>query len=192
MSATPSARSLRRAVLAALALLLALAAAEAWQWGHKAALQQALARGGASADSTEPLLQFAHAQALAARLDFGPDLVAADFEAAQRAWRRLQDDPQLGAAARFNGANLLLRQAQALHASDDANRVGQALPLAELAKEQYRALLRADPGFWDARYNLDRAQRLQPDVEVDESEASAPRAAERAPTRMRGQALGLP
>lgn len=182
----------RRAVLFALLLLAALAAAEAWPWWRKTQLLQQLAEGAAAPESAEPLLQFAHAQALTARLDLGPGIVAADFEAALRAWRRLQDDPQLGTAARFNGANLLLRQAQALHASDDANRVGMALPLAELAKEQYRALLRADPGLWDARYNLDRAQRLQPDPEGEDSEASAPRAAERAPTTMRGQALGLP
>ncbi len=68
-----------------------------------------------------------------------------------------------------------------------------ALPLIELAKEQYRALLRENPGLWAARYNLERAQRLQPDPEEgEESAPSAPSESERAPTTMRGQALGLP
>jgi mxaK protein len=88
-------------------------------------------------------------------------------DAALEAYRPLQADPRLGSAARFNSA--------------------------ELAKEQYRELLRQDPQHWDARYNLERAQRLQPDPADDGLEpAAAPRERERAATTMRAQSPGLP
>jgi mxaK protein len=84
----------------------------------------------------------------------------------------------------------LLRQAIELRAGDQP---GQALPLIELAKEQYRELLRRQPQDWNARYNLERAQRLLPDPEDVEREATAaPRERERAATTMRAQTLGLP
>lgn len=188
---------------ALLVLVLLAAAADAWQAWRKARINaQAAAVLAADAasparagESPIPALQFAHAQALTAALGAAPagGASSTETEAALRAWRRLHEDPQLGAAARFNAANLLLRQAQAVLAGSDANRVGVALPLIELAKEQYRALLRENPGLWAARYNLERAQRLQPDPEEgEESAPSAPSQSERAPTTMRGQALGLP
>lgn len=111
-------------------------------------------------------------------------------EAALARYRGLFDDPVLAAAARFNSANLLLRQGLRLR---ESSQPGQALALLELAKEGYRALLRADPLQWDARYNFERALRLQPDAEPDEAALpSPPLDAERAPTTMRGTAQGLP
>ena len=54
-------------------------------------------------------------------------------------------------------------------------------------------MLRDDPQHWDARYNLERAQRLLPDPDDDEPEPPAPqRNAERAATTMRGYSPGLP
>ena len=41
----------------------------------------------------------------------------------------------------------------------------QAQALVELAKQRYRDLLRADPGDWDARYNLERALWLAPEAQ---------------------------
>ncbi|RZT93812.1 MxaK protein [Rivibacter subsaxonicus] len=111
-------------------------------------------------------------------------------EAALARYRGLFDDPALAAAARFNSANLLLRQGLRLR---ESSQPGQALALLELAKEGYRALLRADPQHWDARYNLERALRLQPDAEPDETAPpSPPLDAERAATTARGSAQGLP
>jgi mxaK protein len=70
---------------------------------------------------------------------------------------------------------------------------GQAIPLIELAKETYREVLRHDPGQWNARYNLERAQRLLPDAEEgDGGPPDVPRNAERAATTMRGYSPGLP
>ena len=81
-------------------------------------------------------------------------------EAALNAYTALHADTPLGQAARFNGANALLRQAIKVQAGAQP---GQAIPLIELAKEYYRDVLRDDPTQWDARYNLERAQRLLPD-----------------------------
>lgn len=128
-----------------------------------------------------PEWRFAQAEALAKG---GRD------EAALARWRSLFDAPQLGAAARYNSANLLMRQAMTLR---DSTQPGQAIPLIELAKESYRAVLRQHPGDWDARYNLERAQRLQPDPEPgDETPSTPPENAERAATTMRGVSPGLP
>lgn len=128
-----------------------------------------------------PELHFARAHALA---------VSGATEAALNLYRALQDDPRVGAAARFNAANLLLRQALVLRAGTQP---GQAVALIELAKEGLRDLLRHDPQHWDARYNLERAQRLLPDPdEADDEPPEAARDRERAATTMRGVAPGLP
>ncbi|HSW24170.1 MAG TPA: MxaK protein [Burkholderiaceae bacterium] len=111
-------------------------------------------------------------------------------DAALRQYGTLQDDPAVGQAARYNSANLLMRQAIALR---EQSLSGQALALVELAKEHYREVLRRDPDHWNARYNLERAQRLVPDPEELEPEPAGPqRAAERAATTMRGYSPGLP
>ena len=127
-------------------------------------------------------VQFAQAYALAADGAHGPAL---------NRYRTLQAHAQLGQAAHYNSANLLLRQALVVRAGTQP---GQAIALIELAKELYRDVLRADPQHWDARYNLDRAQRLLPDP--DEALEAAPpdtnRNAERAATTMRGYSPGLP
>lgn len=127
-------------------------------------------------------VQFAQAYALAAS--------GADQPALNR-YRALQAHGPLGQAAAYNSANLLLRQALVVRAGTQP---GQAIALIELAKELYRDVLRADPQHWDARYNLDRAQRLLPDP--DEAPEVAPpainRNAERAATTMRGYSPGLP
>ena len=126
-------------------------------------------------------LRFARAHALAA---------SGATEAALNAYGALQDDPRVGAAARFNAANLLLRQASALRAGTQP---GQAVALIELAKEGLRDVLRRDPHYWDARYNLERAQRLLPDPDdVDNEPPQAARDRERAATTMRGVSPGLP
>ncbi len=166
-----------------LAALLALAAAAGALWWRDAQLNARIAEGRVSAvtaaDRAE--LRFAHAAAQAAS---GAD------EAAINGWRLLQGDTPLGQAARFNGANALLRQALKLR---EGQQPGQAVPLIELAKETYREILRAEPGHWPARYNLERAQRLLPDPEdIDGGPLEVPRNAERAATTMRGYSPGLP
>jgi mxaK protein len=167
-------------LLALTAFAAAIDGALLWRDEQRNALILAGAVPAASSGLPPPM-QFAQAHALAAS---GAD------EAALKRYGALQDDSPLGQAARYNSANLLLRQAIALR---EAAQPGQSLALIELAKESYRAVLRHDPGHWDARYNLERAQRLLPDPdEADAAAAQAPSGAERAATTMRGYSPGLP
>lgn len=111
-------------------------------------------------------------------------------EAALQRYRALHGDPAVGQAARYNTANLLMREAAVLRAGPEP---AKAIALIELAKQFYRDVLRIDPQQWDARYNLERAQRLLPDPEESETEPMpAPEQAERAATTMRGYSPGLP
>ena len=136
---------------------------------------------GSEAGAELPELRFALAAAQAAS---GAD------EAALNAYTALHADTPLGQAARFNGANALLRQAIKVQAGAQP---GQAIPLIELAKETLREVLRRDPSHWDARYNLERAQRLLPDADEADLLPEAPaRSAERAATTMRAYSPGLP
>jgi len=69
-------------------------------------------------------------------------------------------DP-IARTALFDAAGMSLR---------DGSMDGNALELRSLtlvadAKSRYRALLRATPGDWDARYNLERALRLSPELQ---------------------------
>lgn len=189
--------------IVALLVVTALAAGAAWQrLEAKREMNERIVAGrvlevvapapGASAasqptsadwlnDGRPPQWRFAQASLLAKS---GRD------EAALARWRSLYDDPQLGAAARYNSANLLMRQAIALR---ESTQPGQAIALIELAKETYRSVLRQRPDDWDARYNLERAQRLQPDPEpADSAPSEPPQDAERAATTMRGVSQGLP
>jgi len=126
-------------------------------------------------------VQFAQAHAQAA---------SGAEEGALNLYRVLQEDATVGDAARYNSANLLLRQATRLR---DTAQAGQALPLVELAKEGLREVLRRHPDNWNARYNLERAQRLLPDPEeADIEPPDLSRNAERAATTMRGYSPGLP
>lgn len=125
--------------------------------------------------------RFAHARHLAEH---------GDLEGALARYRSLYDEPELGLFARYNSGNALLRAA--LEAREGGH-AAQALVLLELAKEAYRGVLRIDPMHWDARYNLERVQRLQPDPTAEDlSGAEPPKPAERAATTMRGTSRGMP
>ena len=182
MALIPTRRT-TRAVLVALALLLALAAVEGLRlWRHERL--NALIEAGHMPPETSaalPETRFALAYAQAAS--------GAEENALNR-YRPLQGESPLGQAARYNSANLLLRQAFKLR---EGEHPGQAVPLIELAKETYREVLRHDPGHWPARYNLERAQRLLPDPEdVDGGPVELPSQAERSATTMRGYSPRLP
>jgi mxaK protein len=178
-----SARLRTRLAWAGLALLAAAAGWDGSALWRDRGLNRQIAAGTLPAEAADerPEMRFARAAALAA---------SGAEEAALNRYGLLHDDPELGRAARYNGANLLMRQGMALQ---EARQRGQALALIELAKESYREILRRDAGDWPARYNLDRAQRLVPDPEDQEDEpADARERAERAMTTMRGYAPGLP
>ncbi len=176
---------------AALGLLVAVALAAAIDGGlwwrteqRNAAITSGTIKAPAASSTAvaeRPEIRFALAAALAAS---GAD------EAALNAYTALHADTPLGLAARFNSANALLRQAVQVQAGPQP---GQALPLIELAKETLREILRRDPSNWDARYNLERAQRLLPDADEADLLPDGPaRSAERAATTMRAFSPGLP
>jgi mxaK protein len=176
-------RGITRAVWCLLVASAVAAAIDGALWWRNQQRNAQITSGAVPTDAKDlpPPMRFAQAHALAAG---GAD------DAALAHYGTLQDDSPLGQAARYNSANVLMRQAVALR---DADKPGQALALIELAKEHYRDVLRHDPGHWPARYNLERAQRLVPDPEESDAPVAGPsRSAERAATTMRGFSPGLP
>ncbi|MCP5201473.1 MAG: MxaK protein [Gammaproteobacteria bacterium] len=89
--------------------------------------------------------------------------VAGDFQQARQLYSRLERSapPPLRATTHYNIGNTYLEQAAAIDREAEADR---AVPLVELAKASYREALRLDDTLWDARYNLERALELSPDV----------------------------
>jgi mxaK protein len=177
-------RSALRWAFGALALLLVLAARDLWQLHRIARANEQIATGALPNDDAPDgprELRFARAHAQAA---------SGAAEDALNRYGALHGNDAIGRAARYNSANLLLRQAIALRAGAEP---GQALALIELAKEHYRQILRSTPDEWDARYNLERAQRLVPEPESsDDDPPDVRRNAERAATTMRAYSPGLP
>jgi mxaK protein len=111
-------------------------------------------RSDQAPESRLPEARFVQAMAQARR---------GDYEAALKTYKALGRDAhsELATAALYNAGNLQLRQA--LNGGPEAT--VRALPLIELAKQSYRAALRRDPQSWDARYNLERALWLAPELE---------------------------
>lgn len=188
-------RGRTRAVLVLLAALGVAAAVQAGLWWRDAATnariaELATAQPQASLPTDDDARELRFAAAWRSAQLARQQASAPEREAALARYRPLQDDSPLGQAARYNSANLLLRQAIEVRATLQP---GQAIALLELAKEAYRDVLRHDPGFWEARYNLERAQRLLPDAEEEEPPVNEPAPeAERAVTTMRGHSAGLP
>ena len=146
---------------AAGALLAAAVAVSAWRLARAERVDRAIARAAAPAAIDRDVPEARFAQALAQGS-------AGRYEPALRAYKALaQAEPvPLREAALYNLGNLHLREA--LKAGTTPAEA--SAPLVELAKQSYRDALRADPADWDARYNLERALQLAP--EVDEETAT--------------------
>ncbi len=139
-------------------LVLLLAGALAYdgvRWWSAARVDRLIRSGAILPDAAilPPEVAFAQGDALAAHGD--------DLRALTR-FRQVADaDGRLAPAALYNIGNLHLRQALA---AQNAGQKAQSLALFELAKQSYRDALAIDPGYWDAKYNLERALRLAPDA----------------------------
>jgi mxaK protein len=121
---------------------------------HANAVNDAIARAHADQlDSSVPEAVFARALALSRDSDFAD---------AAKTYKLLIEDgtTELRARARYNLGNAYLREAL----KNGVDEAIQSLPLIELAKHNYRDLLRDNPLDWDARYNLELALRLAPEV----------------------------
>ncbi len=166
-------------------VLLGLIAIDCYRWWTTARLNAAIVDGSIVEDTT----------ALPARAKFAQAFYYAqkgDRERSIALYKQVErlGDLKIAQAAQYNRANGYLFKAMEMSGTDNQN---LALPLAELAKDTYRSLLRADPAHWDAKYNLERALRLVPDPDdSDDADLPPPLQSERAPTTMRGFTLGLP
>lgn len=104
-----------------------------------------------------------------------------DGKGAEQAYRHVlqHGSPEMQRLASYNLANLQLRQAMQLVRGDPLR-----LPQVELAKQQYREVLAADPEHWDARHNLERALWLVPEIETQQVALDPDTSRERAATTM--------
>ena len=114
-------------------------------------------------DSSLPEAVFARAQALSS---------AGNYDEAVKTYKKLSQSArvELKQAALYNLANLHMRQAL----KSGPNGALESLPLIELAKQTYRDLLREEPNDWDARYNLERALWLAPEVAEEGADLNRP------------------
>lgn len=101
-----------------------------------------------------------------------------DFKAAVKAYAAIaaRPDSRLQMDIKFNLANLYFREALRLREAEDDD---LAMPLIELAKQNYKEILRIDTDHWDAKYNLELALVLAPDT--DPADALEERNPERSP-----------
>lgn len=109
---------------------------------------------GAADDAGPPEVRLARAIALSK---------AGAYANAQKLYEGLiQDDESrdVTQAALFDLGNMYVHQSTGGSNSGPV----KSLPLLEQAKQRYRVLLRASPGDWDARYNLERALWLAPET----------------------------
>ncbi len=101
-----------------------------------------------------------------------------DFKATVSAYAAIDaaSGGQLQMDIKFNLANLYFRQALHLRefGADDL-----AMPLIELAKQNYKEILRIDNSNWDAKYNFELALFVAP--ETDPADALEERNPERSP-----------
>lgn len=132
-------------------------------------------------DSKVPEAQFARALALAQAGKSDPALqIYKKLERGTRADIRRD--------ALYNTGNVYMRDAARRNSGEGF----ESLPLVELAKQAYRQLLHEWPDQWDARYNLERALRLAPELEQTADESDAPMKEQHVMTTLRGDSINLP
>jgi mxaK protein len=115
------------------------------------------AEAGETVVARDPHLAFARAYALQQN---------GEFESALETYAAIdvREQHRMLADIRYNLANLYLRRAFQ-YRENDADDL--ALPLVELAKENYRDVLREDSQDWFAKYNLELALRMVPETELE-------------------------
>ena len=183
---------LKHNLAAGLALLCLMGASQQfWQWRETYRISSAIAELAAGRDIGA---ERRFASPLPVRLAYAVFLARREqYAEAQEILADLGErgDPGFRARALYDLGNLYLRQALM---ETGRSAAGRAAPLAELAKEAYRRALRADPGFGDAKYNLEVATRLMPDFDSVDSGTEEPdeEAARKLWTRVPGFPRGLP
>jgi mxaK protein len=183
-------RTLRIGLLVGCAALAAALAIESWQLARSLSVNRQLAQRLADSGGAGPAplpMDNARLWIVAARVPARAGHIA---EAAALLRRAADNSPgELRQVALYDLGNLYLREALRVQQSGaDAS----ALPLLELAKESYRSVLLERPDLWDAKFNLELALRVAPDLDPDEAGAAPIPTGERAVTTMRAFTLGLP
>ncbi len=156
----------------------AFAAHQAWQLHESERVNAAIASARIeNFDASVPQARLARALALSR---------AGEFDAAVKAYKSVitEHRGELRSLALYDLGNLYMRTALA--------NSSQALPLVELAKQSYRTLLRAEPANWDARYNLELALRMAPEVEREVEENEEPPKREQSTSTLQGVRIDLP
>jgi mxaK protein len=172
------------AIFAAVSVVCAVAAAsQAVRLSDADRVNEAIVRATAlDTTSSLPEAQFARAAALAR---------TGKTDAALKAYKGIAQGGRadLRVAALYNLGNLHIREAERAGADDPT----QSLPLIELAKQSYRDVLRAQPADWDARYNLERALQLAPELDdAPLEEAETQDAEEHVSSTVQGARMDLP
>lgn len=85
-------------------------------------------------------------------------------QALDRLTQVVTDDVALKSAAYYNRANIHLRQAQSMGKEDR-----KRFSVVELAKQDYRSALLLSPQLWNARFNLELALRMVPELPDNDS-----------------------
>jgi mxaK protein len=181
-------RVVRIALLAASAALTCALALESWQLARAVQVNRQLA--ARMADATvraqwavdDPRLWVAEARQPAR---------AGGIAEAAALLRRAADAShgEMRQVALYDLGNVYLREALRVR---ETGADASAMPLFELAKESYRAVLMQQPDLWDAKFNLELALRAAPDPDPDDTGAPPVLTGERAVTTMRAFTLGLP
>ena len=168
------------AAFAAVALVCGgLAVFQGMRLEHGRRINEAIQIASASdLDSRVPESRFARALALSR---------AGKSEKALKEYTALAGSERgdLRRRALYNLGNLYLRDALR---DDEAFR---SLALVELAKRNYRILLRESPSDWDARYNLERALWLAPESEQVVGDDEPPER-DQAVSTLQGARIDLP
>lgn len=146
---------LRRAPAVIVLILAGATVYDGLRWWSAARVEHRIRSGIILADTARvaPEVAFAQGYALAARGD--------NLRALTRYREAAEAGGPLAVAALYNIGNLHLRQALA---AQDAGQKAQSLALFELAKQSYRDALALRPGYWNAKYNLERTLRFAPDA----------------------------
>jgi mxaK protein len=173
----------RRTVHGAFAAVVVVCASIAGYQGvrlqHSMRINEAIADASASQlDRGVPESRFARAFALAQ---------AGESERALKEYTALaaSERGDLRRRALYNLGNLYLRDALT------DNEAYRSVALVELAKRNYRILLRESPADWDARYNLERALWLAPESEQEFVDEEPPER-EQSVSTLQGARMDLP
>lgn len=172
-------RTVHGAFAAAVVVCGSIAAYQGVRLQHGMRINEAIQNATASQlDTRVPESRFAQAVALAQ---------AGKSERALKEYTALagSERADLRRRALYNLGNLYLRDALA---DGEGYR---SLALVELAKRNYRILLRESPADWDARYNLERALWLAPESEQEFVEEEPPER-EQSVSTLQGARMDLP